>query len=163
MAQILCFARSKKRLVALNRAVCSAGHIPIGCRSLAAALRRARTKTLAAVIVEYCRGNQKFSNFLRNAKCRKNIPVVVVSRHVINAFQVGGRLADLYLEEPVSQAELAGFVEILTAAVDEPRASAEPLASNSAAAGPPAVAPSVPEEKSHAPVLAAESAAAAAH
>lgn len=162
MAQVLCFARSKKRLVALNRAVCSAGHVPIGCQSLAAALRRARTKPFAAVVVEYCRGNQKFRNFLRDAKCRKSIPVVVISRHVINAFQVGGRLADLYLEEPVSQAELAGFVEILTAAVDVPKASAEPFAANVAAADPPAVAPSGPEEESHLPVLPVESAAAAA-
>lgn len=156
MGQILCFARSKKRLAVFSSAVSSVGHTAIGCRSVAAALRRTRSSSLAALVVEYCRGRQKFCNFLRSAKCGTNIPVLVVSTHVVSAFQGAGGLADLYLEEPVTQAELASLVEILTTAI--PQRATGPLPARAAAAGASGTAASGPKHECKARPAVADSA-----
>lgn len=134
MAKILCFARSKKELAALSRAVGTAGHSSVPCSSLEAAMRRARTTPLAAIVAEHCGGGQKFRKFLATAKHRKNIPVIVVAQHVVNAFQVAGNLGDLYLEEPSRQTELANLIQILTSPAESQQLGAKPSAADSAAA-----------------------------
>lgn len=113
MAQILCFARSRRKWAAFSNAISIAGHDPLRCRSVAAAVRRVRTTPIAALVVEYCREGRHFRDFLTEVKRRRDVPVIVISRQVVEAFQVAGSLADLYLEEPVALAELAGFVNVL--------------------------------------------------
>lgn len=134
MAKILCFARSKRQVAAFNRAVNTAGHSSVDCLSLEAAMRRVRTTPLAAIVAEYCGGGQKFRKFLAAAKNRNNIPVVVVSRHLVNAFQVAGNLGDLYLEEPSRPTELANLIEILTSPAESQQQGAKPAVPDSTAA-----------------------------
>lgn len=134
MAKVLCFTRSKKQLAAFSHAVNTAGHSSVGCLSLEAAMRRVRTTPLAAIVAEHCGGGQKFRKFLAAAKLRKNIPVIIVAQHVVNAFQVAGSLGDLYLEEPSRHAELVNLIEILTSPAESQQQAAKPSAADSAAA-----------------------------
>lgn len=113
MAQVLCFARIKRRLLFLGDAARSAGHYPVHCKSLRAALRRMRTRAIAIVIVEYRPEDFTLVKILAAAKSSREIPVIVVSSHLTAAFRLCHALADLYLEEPVSQRELASFLDLL--------------------------------------------------
>lgn len=135
MAQILCFARSRRTWAAFSNAISIAGHDPLRCRSVAAAVRRVRTTPIAALVVEYCREDRHFRDFLTKVKRRRDVPVIVVSRQVVQAFQVAGSLADLYLEEPVAQAELVGFVNVL-AVLESSLPATQPSTSSAAGTEP---------------------------
>lgn len=124
MAQVLCFGRNKRQLLFLSDAARSAGHYPVRCKSLRAALRRMRTGAIATVIVEYRPGDFTLVKLLAAAKSSREIPVIVVSSHLTAAFRLCQSLADLYLEEPASQRELAGFVDLLLGA-EAPRHAVE--------------------------------------
>lgn len=115
MAQVLCFARNRRRLLLLADAVLSGGHCPVRCRSVRAALRRMRTIAIEMVVVEYRRGDLTLVKLLAAAKSVRNIPVIVISSRITAAFQLCRSLGDLYLEEPVRETELAFFVDLLTA------------------------------------------------
>ena len=91
----------------------SAGHEVTGCTSAQEAMKKLDEDTYDAVVTDWRLGEANGRLVVQAAKDHANVPVVVVSGYVNDAFQAAEPLADLYLEKPVNPEELVTIVNEL--------------------------------------------------
>jgi DNA-binding response OmpR family regulator len=77
------------------------------------ALDKLKHSTYDAVVTDWRLGDANGRSVVEAAKDHTNVPVVVVSGYVNDAFQAAEPLADLYLEKPVNPEELVTIVNEL--------------------------------------------------
>jgi two-component system response regulator HydG len=113
MARILC-VDDESNVVKLKCAILeAAGHQVTPCTSAADAIAKLEEQEYDAVITDWRLGDASGRTVVQAAKDHSNMPVVVVSGYVNDAFQAAEPLADLYLEKPVNPEELVTIVNEL--------------------------------------------------
>jgi DNA-binding response OmpR family regulator len=113
MARILC-VDDESNVVKLKCAILeAAGHQVTPCTSASDAIERLKHAEYDAVITDWRLGDASGRAVVQAAKDHSNMPVVVVSGYVNDAFQAAEPLADLYLEKPVNPEELVTIVNEL--------------------------------------------------
>ena len=113
MARILC-VDDELHVVTLKGAILeSAGHQVTSSTSARDAIEKLQHETYDAVVTDWRLGDATGRAVVQAAKARSNIPVVVVSGYVAEAFEAAEPLADLYLEKPVNPEELITIVNEL--------------------------------------------------
>lgn len=113
MAKILC-VDDEPNVVKMKCAILeSAGHDVTGCTSAEEAMKKLEEDTYDAVVTDWRLGEANGRLVVQAAKDHTNVPVVVVSGYVNDAFQAAEPLADLYLEKPVNPEELVTIVNEL--------------------------------------------------
>ncbi|HUQ50198.1 MAG TPA: response regulator [Terriglobales bacterium] len=113
MAKILC-VDDEPNIVKMKCAILeSAGHVVTPCTSAAAAIEKLKVESYDAVVTDWRLGDANGRAVVQAAKDHANVPVVVVSGYVNDAFQAAEPLADLYLEKPVNPEELVTIVNEL--------------------------------------------------
>jgi DNA-binding response OmpR family regulator len=113
MARILC-VDDEPNVVKLKCAILeAAGHQVTPCTSAADAIEKLKHAEYDAVITDWRLGDANGRAVVQAAKDHSNMPVVVVSGYVNDAFQAAEPLADLYLEKPVNPEELVTIVNEL--------------------------------------------------
>ena len=113
MAKILC-VDDESNVVKLKCAILeAAGHQVTPCISAADAIEKLKHAEYDAVITDWRLGDANGRAVVQAAKDHSNMPVVVVSGYVNDAFQAAEPLADLYLEKPVNPEELVTIVNEL--------------------------------------------------
>lgn len=83
------------------------------CTSVEDAIKSLQQQEYDAVITDWRLGEANGRAVVQAAKDHSNMPVVVVSGYVNDAFQAAEPLADLYLEKPVNPEELVTIVNEL--------------------------------------------------
>ena len=91
----------------------AAGHEVTAATSAHEAIEKLKHGTFDAVVTDWRLGDANGRAVLEAAKDHANVPVVVVSGYVNDAFQAAEPLADLYLEKPVNPEELVTIVNEL--------------------------------------------------
>jgi DNA-binding response OmpR family regulator len=86
--------------------------------SARAAIDMLRVSTYDAIVTDWRLGSVNARGVIQAAKQKAEVPVVVVSGFVAEAFQASGPMADLYLDKPIDPSELATILETL---LDEAR------------------------------------------
>ena len=113
MAKILC-VDDEPNVVKLKCAILSAaGHEVTTATSAHQAIEKLKHETFDAVVTDWRLGDANGRAVVEAAKDHANVPVVVVSGYVNDAFQAAEPLADLYLEKPVNPEELVTIVNEL--------------------------------------------------
>jgi two-component system response regulator HydG len=113
MARILC-VYDEPNIVKLKCAILeAAGHQVTPCTSAQDAIEKLKHAEYDAVITDWRLGDANGRAVVEAAKDHSNMPVVVVSGFVNDAFQAAEPLADLYLEKPVNPEELVTIVNEL--------------------------------------------------
>ena len=113
MAKILC-VDDEPNTVRMKCAILeSAGHNVTSCTSAQAAINKLKVESYDAVVTDWRLGDANGRGVVQAAKEHANIPVIVVSGYVNDAFQAAEPLADLYLEKPVNPEELVTIVNEL--------------------------------------------------
>ena len=113
MAKILC-VDDEPNVVKLKSAILSAaGHEVTIATSAHQAIEKLKHETFDAVVTDWRLGDANGRAVVEAAKDHANVPVVVVSGYVNDAFQAAEPLADLYLEKPVNPEELVTIVNEL--------------------------------------------------
>jgi len=113
MARILC-VDDEPNIVKLKCAILeAAGHQVTPCTSAQDAIEKLKIAEYDAVITDWRLGDANGRAVVEAAKDHSNMPVVVVSGFVNDAFQAAEPLADLYLEKPVNPEELVTIVNEL--------------------------------------------------
>ncbi|MCU1286361.1 MAG: response regulator receiver protein [Acidobacteriales bacterium] len=113
MARILC-VDDEPNIVKLKCAILeAAGHQVTPCTSAQEAIEMLKIAEYDAVITDWRLGDANGRAVVEAAKDHSNMPVVVVSGFVNDAFQAAEPLADLYLEKPVNPEELVTIVNEL--------------------------------------------------
>jgi two-component system response regulator HydG len=113
MAKILCID-DEPNIVKMKCAILeAAGHDVTPATSAHEAIERLREETYDAVVTDWRLGDANGRAVVEAAKKTSNVPVVVVSGYVNDAFQAAEPLADLYLEKPVNPEELVTIVNEL--------------------------------------------------
>jgi DNA-binding response OmpR family regulator len=113
MAKILC-VDDEPNIVKLKCAILeAAGHDVTACTSAREAMQKLQQETYDAVVTDWRLGDKDGRAVVQAAKEQSNLPVVVVSGYVNDAFQAAEPLADLYLEKPVNPEELVTIVNEL--------------------------------------------------
>jgi two-component system response regulator HydG len=113
MARILC-VDDEPNIVKLKCAILeAAGHQVTPCTSAQDAIEKLKHAEYDAVITDWRLGDANGRAVVEAAKDHSNMPVVVVSGFVNDAFQAAEPLADLYLEKPVNPEELVTIVNEL--------------------------------------------------
>ncbi|SRR5258706_4008796 len=113
MARILC-VDDEPNVVKMKCAILeTAGHDVTACASAKDAIEKLRTEDYDAVVTDWRLGDANGRAVVQAAKDHANMPVVVVSGYVNDAFQAAEPLADLYLEKPVNPEELVTIVNEL--------------------------------------------------
>lgn len=111
MANILC-VDDDDSVIALKKTILEkAGHTVVSCDSVESAIRELERQKFDAVVTDWRLGEQSGWTIIRAARANAQVPVMVVSGYVAEAFQAAEPLADIYLEKPVDPREL---VQILT-------------------------------------------------
>ncbi|HZR33491.1 MAG TPA: response regulator [Terriglobales bacterium] len=116
MATVFCFAEKRHRVSQLSGILRTAHHQVTSCYSIREAIKQLGHTQFDIVVTDYHNKRKYGLRVLRAAKEGRNVPVVVISRKLAEAFQAGDPYADLYLDEPVSPEELATLVEALATA-----------------------------------------------
>jgi DNA-binding response OmpR family regulator len=113
MAKILC-VDDEPNVVKMKCAILeAAGHDVTPAMSAHEALEKLKQDTYDAVVTDWRLGDANGRAVVEAAKDHTNVPVVVVSGYVNDAFQAAEPLADLYLEKPVNPEELVTIVNEL--------------------------------------------------
>lgn len=115
MAKILC-VDDEPHVVTLKCAILeAAGHNVTASTSARDAIEKLQRETYDAVVTDWRLGDANGRAIVQAAKsaATSNLPVVVVSGYVAEAFQAAEPLADLYLEKPVNPEELVTIVNEL--------------------------------------------------
>ena len=113
MANILC-VDDDHDIIALKRAILeNAGHTVVSCGSVEDAVRELSRQSYDAVVTDWRLGEERGRAIIQAAQANGNVPVVVVSGYVAEAFQAAEPLADLYLEKPVDSRELVQILNTL--------------------------------------------------
>ena len=113
MAKILC-VDDEPNVVKMKCAILeAAGHDVTPAMSAHEALDKLKQGTYDAVVTDWRLGDANGRAVVEAAKDHTNVPVVVVSGYVNDAFQAAEPLADLYLEKPVNPEELVTIVNEL--------------------------------------------------
>src|SRR5579859_5492460 len=113
MAKILC-VDDEPHVVTLKCAILeAAGHNVTASTSAKDAIDKLKHDNYDAVVTDWRLGDANGRAVLEAAKDHANVPVVVVSGYVNDAFQAAEPLADLYLEKPVNPEELVTIVNEL--------------------------------------------------
>lgn len=113
MAKILC-VDDEPNVVKMKCAILSAaGHDVTAATSAHQAIEKLKRETFDAVVTDWRLGDANGRAVVEAAKDHANVPVVVVSGYVNDAFQAAEPLADLYLEKPVNPEELVTIVNEL--------------------------------------------------
>jgi DNA-binding response OmpR family regulator len=113
MARILC-VDDEPNVVKMKCAILeSAGHDVTACASARDAIEKLKAEDYDAVVTDWRLGDANGRAVVQAAKDHANMPVVVVSGYVNDAFQAAEPLADLYLEKPVNPEELVTIVNEL--------------------------------------------------
>lgn len=113
MAKILC-VDDEPNVVKMKCAILeAAGHDVTGCTSAQEAIDHLKIQSYDAVVTDWRLGDANGRAVVQAAKDHSNVPVVVVSGYVNDAFQAAEPLADLYLEKPVNPEELVTIVNEL--------------------------------------------------
>ncbi len=95
-----------------------AGHEVSVSTSARAAIDMLRVSAYDAIVTDWRLGSVNARGVIQAAKQKAEVPVVVVSGFVAEAFQASGPMADLYLDKPIDPSELATILETL---LDEAR------------------------------------------
>ncbi len=117
MARILCVeddvSAARFRSAILERA----GHIvevSTSAQHAAEMVRKAHPGApYDAIVTDWRLGSETAQEVIRAAKHESEMPVVVVSGFVAEAFQSPGPMADLYLDKPVNPSELVEILDVL--------------------------------------------------
>ena len=113
MAKILC-VDDEPNVVKMKCAILeAAGHDVTPATSAHEALEKLKHASYDAVVTDWRLGDANGRAVVEAAKDHTNVPVVVVSGYVNDAFQAAEPLADLYLEKPVNPEELVTIVNEL--------------------------------------------------
>jgi DNA-binding response OmpR family regulator len=115
VAKILC-VDDEPHVVTLKCAILeAAGHNVTASTSARDAIEKLQRETYDAVVTDWRLGDANGRAIVQAAKsaATSNLPVVVVSGYVAEAFQAAEPLADLYLEKPVNPEELVTIVNEL--------------------------------------------------
>ena len=113
MAKILC-VDDEPNVVKMKCAILeAAGHDVTPATSAHEALDKLKHESYDAVVTDWRLGDANGRAVVEAAKDHTNVPVVVVSGYVNDAFQAAEPLADLYLEKPVNPEELVTIVNEL--------------------------------------------------
>jgi DNA-binding response OmpR family regulator len=113
MAKILC-VDDEPNVVKLKCAILeAAGHTVTPVTSAHDAIEKLKHNEYDAVVTDWRLGDASGRLVVQAAKDHSNVPVVVVSGYVNDAFQAAEPLADLYLEKPVNPEELVTIVNEL--------------------------------------------------
>ena len=115
MAKILC-VDDEPHVVTLKCAILeAAGHNVTASTSARDAIEKLQRESYDAVVTDWRLGDANGRAIVQAAKsaATSNLPVVVVSGYVAEAFQAAEPLADLYLEKPVNPEELVTIVNEL--------------------------------------------------
>ena len=113
MAKILC-VDDEPNVVKMKCAILeAAGHDVTSATSAHEALDKLKHASYDAVVTDWRLGDANGRAVVEAAKDHTNVPVVVVSGYVNDAFQAAEPLADLYLEKPVNPEELVTIVNEL--------------------------------------------------
>ena len=119
MAKILC-VDDEPHVVTLKCAILeAAGHNVTASTSARDAIDKLQRDTYDAVVTDWRLGDANGRAVVQAAKSGVNVPVVVVSGYVAEAFQAAEPLADLYLEKPVNPEELVTIVNELLKTSDK--------------------------------------------
>lgn len=113
MSRILC-VDDEPNVVKMKCAILSAaGHDVTSATSAHEAIEKLKQQDFDAVVTDWRLGDANGRAVVEAAKENANVPVVVVSGYVNDAFQAAEPLADLYLEKPVNPEELVTIVNEL--------------------------------------------------
>ncbi len=113
MAKILC-VDDEPNVVKMKCAILeAAGHDVTPATPAHEALAKLRQASYDAAVTDWRLGDANGRAVVEAAKDHTNVPVVVVSGYVNDAFQAAEPLADLYLEKPVNPEELVTIVNEL--------------------------------------------------
>ncbi len=113
MARILC-VDDDPGTVLLKRAILErAGHSVVTSASAEEGIAELYRDLFDAVVTDWRLGEERGRAIVEAAKLNGNVPVVVVSGYVSEAFQAAEPLADLYLEKPVDPEELVQVINAL--------------------------------------------------
>jgi CheY-like chemotaxis protein len=119
MARILCVDDEPEALKLKCLILSGAGHSVTPAVSAADAIEKLKSESYDAVVTDW-RLKVKHGHVIEDghavvaaAKDQANVPVVVVSGYVSEAFQAAEPVADLYLNKPVDPRELVTIVEEL--------------------------------------------------
>ena len=113
MSRILC-VDDEPNVVKMKCAILSAaGHEVTSATSAHEAIEKLKRQDFDAVVTDWRLGDANGRAVVEAAKDHANVPVVVVSGYVNDAFQAAEPLADLYLEKPVNPEELVTIVNEL--------------------------------------------------
>ena len=113
MAKILC-VDDEPNVVKMKCAILeAAGHDVTPATSAHEALDKLKHASYDAVVTDWRLGDANGRAVVEAAKDHTNVPVVVVSGYVNDAFQAAEPLADLYLEKTVNPEELVTIVNEL--------------------------------------------------
>lgn len=115
MAQILCVDDDQAALSLKRQILERAGHHVTTSITVEAALAEMRKRNFDAVVTDWRLGDESGRAIVEAAKLNPNVPVVVVSGYVSEAFQAAKPAADLYLEKPVDPRELVQIIQTLLA------------------------------------------------
>jgi len=119
MARILC-VDDEPNVVKMKCAILeAAGHDVTACTSAQDAIRKLEHESYDAIVTDWRLGDESGRAVVEAAKSHSNVPVVVVSGYVNDAFQAAEPLADLYLEKPVNPEELVTIVNEFLKNVDK--------------------------------------------
>ena len=125
MAKILC-VDDEPHVVTLKCAILeAAGHNVTASTSARDAIEKLQRESYDAVVTDWRLGDANGRAVVQAAKSSPsaNMPVVVVSGYVAEAFQAAEPLADLYLEKPVNPEELVTIVNELLKTSDRTQSS----------------------------------------
>jgi two-component system response regulator HydG len=113
MARILC-VDDEPNVVKMKCAILeAAGHDATAATSAHEAIAMLKDNDYDAIVTDWRLGDADGRRVVEAAKNHSNVPVVVVSGYVNDAFQAAEPRADLYLEKPVNPEELVTIVNEL--------------------------------------------------
>jgi len=106
MARILC-VDDELNVVRMNCAILQgAGHDTTSCTSAREAVEELQRNAYDIVVTDWRLGDGNGSAVVQAARTNSNVPVIVVSAYMAEAFQAAEPPADLYLEKPVKPEDL---------------------------------------------------------
>jgi DNA-binding response OmpR family regulator len=113
VASILCVDDDPDAVAMKQHILAGAGHTVTACVSTQQALFELESRSFDAVVTDWRLGDGLGRSIVQRAKVQPNVPVIVVSGFVCEAFQAAEPLADLYLEKPVDPRELVSMLDTL--------------------------------------------------
>ena len=111
---LLLYVDDDPAAIAAKRVVLErAGHQVTTCASVEAAIELLNANHFDAIITDWRLGERRGREIISAAKLISEVPIVVVSGFVSEAFHAGDPAPDLYLQKPVDPEELVRSLEAL--------------------------------------------------